>query len=69
MTAILTISPSKTLVRSARLLLVGASGLALSAPLAANQLLFTTSEARLFEWCRGADHERFREVRGLITGG
>ncbi len=46
MTAILTISPSKTLVRSARLLLVGASGLALSAPLAANQLLFTTSEAR-----------------------
>lgn len=46
MTHILTISPSKTLARSARLLLVGASGLALSAPLAANQLLFTTSEAR-----------------------
>jgi hypothetical protein len=46
MTHIHTISPSKTLVRSARLLLVGASGLALSAPLAANQLLFTTSEAR-----------------------
>jgi len=46
MTHIQTISPSKTLARSARLLLVGASGLALSAPLAANQLLFTTSEAR-----------------------
>ena len=29
----------------------------------------TTSESLLFEWCRGADHERFREVRGLITGG
>ena len=29
----------------------------------------TTSEALLFEWCHGADHERFREVRGLITGG
>lgn len=28
----------------------------------------TTSESLLFEWCRGADHPRFREVRGLITG-
>lgn len=46
MTAILTISPSQTFLRSARLLLVGASGLALSAPLAANELLFTTSQAR-----------------------
>lgn len=46
MTHILTIATSKSLARSARLLLVGASGLALSAPLAANQLLFTTSEAR-----------------------
>jgi hypothetical protein len=42
----LNITASKTLARSARVLLVGCSGLALSAPLAANQLLFTTSEAR-----------------------
>lgn len=46
MTAISTITLSKSFTRSARLLLVGASGLALSAPLAANQVLFTTSEAR-----------------------
>jgi hypothetical protein len=46
MTAILNITSSNTFARTARLLLVGASGLALSAPLAANQLLFTTSEAR-----------------------
>lgn len=48
MTAILTISPAKTVLRPARLLLLlGASGLALGAqPLAANQLLFTTADVR-----------------------
>jgi trimeric autotransporter adhesin len=46
MTAILNTTTSKIFVRSAQLLLVGASGLALSAPLAANQLLFTTSDAQ-----------------------
>ncbi|MFY8047777.1 MAG: hypothetical protein ACOVNS_03050, partial [Erythrobacter sp.] len=46
MTTISIHSPSKTLVRSARLLLVGASGLALSVPAVANEVLFTTSEAR-----------------------
>lgn len=32
-------------------------------------VVLTTSESLLFEWCRGADHERFREVRSLITEG
>ncbi|NCP15036.1 MAG: hypothetical protein GW858_12880 [Sphingomonadales bacterium] len=67
MTAILTISPAKTFARSARLLLVGASGLALSAPLAANQLLFTTSEAQ------PATGQRIDQRAGLtqiaLTGG
>ncbi len=31
--------------------------------------VLTTSESLLFEWCRGADHDRFREVRSLVTGG
>lgn len=31
-------------------------------------VVLTTSESLLFEWCQGADHERFRDVRGLITG-
>lgn len=47
MTDILNSTSSHTRARAVRLLLVGASGLALSAPLAANELLFTTSEARL----------------------
>ncbi|MFN3864596.1 MAG: hypothetical protein ACK4RT_09980, partial [Erythrobacter sp.] len=67
MTAILTISPSLTFLRSARLLLVGASGLALSAPLAANQLLFTTSQAR------PETGQRTEQLAGLtqiaLTGG
>ena len=46
MTTISIHSPSKTLALSARLLLVGASGLALSVPALANEVLFTTSEAR-----------------------
>ncbi len=30
--------------------------------------LLTTTEAILFEWCRDADHQFFRDVRSLITG-
>jgi hypothetical protein len=30
-------------------------------------VVLTTSESLLFEWCRGADHERFQEVRRLVT--
>jgi nicotinamidase-related amidase len=30
--------------------------------------ILTTSESLLFEWCRRADHEQFREIRSLITG-
>jgi nicotinamidase-related amidase len=30
--------------------------------------ILTTSEAALFEWCRSAEHPRFQEVRGLVTG-
>lgn len=67
MTHILTISPSKTLARSARLLLVGASGLALSAPLAANQLLFTTSEARPVTGQRTDQRAGLTQV--ALTGG
>ncbi|WP_296719610.1 hypothetical protein [Erythrobacter sp.] len=67
MTAILNTTSSMIFVRSARLLLVGASGLALSAPLAANQLLFTTSEAQ------PATGERIDQRGGLtqvaLTGG
>ncbi|WP_086617475.1 hypothetical protein [Erythrobacter tepidarius] len=67
MTAILTISPSKTLVRSARLLLVGASCLALGAPLAANQLLFTTSDARLETGQRTEQRSGLTQI--ALTGG
>jgi nicotinamidase-related amidase len=28
-----------------------------------------TTESLLFEWCRGADHARFREVRNLVIAG
>jgi len=28
--------------------------------------VLTTSEAVLFEWCRSADHPRFREIRALV---
>jgi len=67
MTAFLTTSPTQTLARSARLLLVGASGVALAAPLAANDLLFTTSEAR------PVTGERIDQRAGLtqvaLTGG
>jgi nicotinamidase-related amidase len=28
--------------------------------------VLTTSEAVLFEWCRSADHPRFRDVRALV---
>lgn len=45
MTAILNASSPNAGLRAAGLLLVGASGLALAAPLAANELLFTTSKA------------------------
>ena len=31
-------------------------------------VVLTTSESLLFEWCQGAEHARFREVRSLITG-
>ncbi|MBU7579206.1 MAG: hypothetical protein KAF27_01865 [Porphyrobacter sp.] len=46
MTAILNLASAKPCARAGRLLLIGASGLALNAPLAANELLFTTNEAR-----------------------
>ncbi len=46
MTVISNTTSTRTFAQAARLLLVGASGLALSAPVAANELLFTTTDAR-----------------------
>lgn len=36
------------------------------ARLAASGALLTTSETVLFEWCRSADHPRFRAIRELV---